>query len=46
MSVYSVETERQVRGLVEAGAHLLLLDMVSDTSNAKAAVYAIQERIR
>jgi hypothetical protein len=46
MSVYSVETERQVRGLVEGGAHLLLLDMVSDTSNAKAAVYAIQERIR
>lgn len=33
----------QVRGLVEGGAHLLLLDMVSDTSNAKAAVYAIQE---
>jgi len=46
MSVYSVETECQVRGLVEGGAHLLLLDMVSDTSNAKAAVYAIQERIR
>jgi len=33
----------QVRGLVEGGVHLLLLDMVSDTLNAKAAVYAIKE---
>lgn len=35
---------RQVRGLVDGGVHLLVLDMVSDTLNAKAAIYAIQER--
>ena len=28
---------------MDGGAHLLLLDMVSDTLNAKAAIYAIQE---
>eukprot|EP00439_Symbiodinium_sp_Y106_P056673 s3839_g7.t5 len=33
----------QVQGLVEGGAHLLMLDMVSDTLNAKAAVYVIEE---
>lgn len=33
----------KVRGLVEGGVHLLLLDMVSDTLNAKAAVYAIKD---
>lgn len=33
----------QVRGLVDGGVHLLVLDMVSDTLNAKAAIYAIQE---
>ena len=35
----------KVRGLVEGGVHLLLLDMVSDTLNAKAAVYAIKDCI-
>lgn len=33
----------QVQGLVEGGVHLLMLDMVSDTLNAKAAVYVIEE---
>ncbi|CAJ1385093.1 unnamed protein product [Effrenium voratum] len=33
----------QVKGLVDGGVHLLLLDMVSDTLNAKAAIYAVQE---
>jgi 5-methyltetrahydrofolate--homocysteine methyltransferase len=33
----------QVRGLVEGGADLLLLETVFDTLNAKAAIVAIQE---
>jgi len=34
---------QQVRGLVEGGVDLLMLDMVSDTLSAKAAIYAIEE---
>eukprot|EP00931_Biecheleriopsis_adriatica_P062379 TRINITY_DN3757_c0_g1_i1.p1 TRINITY_DN3757_c0_g1~~TRINITY_DN3757_c0_g1_i1.p1 ORF type:complete len:2077 (+),score=489.19 TRINITY_DN3757_c0_g1_i1:77-6307(+) len=34
---------QQVRGLVEGGVDLILLDSVSDTLNAKAAVYAIEQ---
>ncbi|CAE8592869.1 unnamed protein product [Polarella glacialis] len=34
---------QQVRGLVDGGVDLLLLDMVANTLNAKAAIYAIEE---
>jgi len=33
----------QVRGLVDGGVDLLAIEMVSDTLNAKAAIYAIDE---
>lgn len=33
----------QVRGLVDGGADLLLIETIFDTLNAKAALYAIQE---
>jgi 5-methyltetrahydrofolate--homocysteine methyltransferase len=33
----------QVRGLLDGGADLLLIETIFDTLNAKAAVYAIQE---
>jgi len=33
----------QVRGLVDGGADLLAIEMVSDTLNAKAAIFAIDE---
>ncbi|HEU5018042.1 MAG TPA: methionine synthase [Pseudolabrys sp.] len=33
----------QVRGLVEGGADLLLIETIFDTLNAKAAIYAIRE---
>ncbi|MBK0381242.1 methionine synthase [Mucilaginibacter segetis] len=32
----------QVRGLVDGGAHVLLVETIFDTLNAKAALYAIQ----
>src|SRR3977135_3554333 len=33
----------QVRGLIEGGADLLLIETIFDTLNAKAAIYAISE---
>ncbi len=36
----------QVRGLVEGGADILLVETVYDTLNAKAALYAIEEYFR
>jgi 5-methyltetrahydrofolate--homocysteine methyltransferase len=33
----------QVRGLIDGGADLLLIETIFDTLNAKAAIYAIQE---
>jgi len=39
VSVYS----EQVRGLIEGGVDLLLVETVFDTLNAKAALYAIEE---
>jgi 5-methyltetrahydrofolate--homocysteine methyltransferase len=33
----------QVRGLIDGGAHLLLLETIFDTLNAKAAIVAIRE---
>ena len=33
----------QIRGLLEGGAHLLLIETIFDTLNAKAAIYAISE---
>jgi 5-methyltetrahydrofolate--homocysteine methyltransferase len=33
----------QVKGLVEAGAHLLLIETIFDTLNAKAAIFAIKQ---
>jgi 5-methyltetrahydrofolate--homocysteine methyltransferase len=33
----------QVRGLIEGGAHILLIETIFDTLNAKAAIYAISE---
>ncbi len=35
--------EEQVRGLVDGGAHVLLIETVFDTLNAKAAIYAIKQ---
>ncbi len=35
--------EEQVRGLVEGGADLFLIETIFDTLNAKAAVFAVQE---
>jgi 5-methyltetrahydrofolate--homocysteine methyltransferase len=35
----------QVRGLIDAGADLLLIETIFDTLNAKAAIYAIAEAI-
>jgi 5-methyltetrahydrofolate--homocysteine methyltransferase len=35
----------QVRGLIEGGADLLLIETIFDTLNAKAAIYAIAEAI-
>jgi len=36
----------QVKGLVEGGADLLLIETIFDTLNAKAAIYAIQKYFR
>ncbi len=33
----------QVRGLIDGGADLLLIETIFDTLNAKAAIYAIAE---
>src|SRR5690606_2140413 len=33
----------QVRGLIDGGADLLLIETITDTLNAKAALFAIQE---
>ncbi|MFN4080676.1 MAG: methionine synthase [Saprospiraceae bacterium] len=33
----------QVEGLIEGGAHILLIETVFDTLNAKAAIFAIEE---
>ncbi|HNL38723.1 MAG TPA: methionine synthase, partial [Saprospiraceae bacterium] len=33
----------QVRGLLDGGAHLLLIETIFDTLNAKAAIFAIEE---
>ncbi|MFI5217115.1 MAG: homocysteine S-methyltransferase family protein, partial [Candidatus Limnocylindria bacterium] len=33
----------QVRGLMDGGVHLLLIETIFDTLNAKAAIFAIQE---
>ncbi len=33
----------QVRGLIDGGAHLLLIETIFDTLNAKAAIVAVQE---
>ncbi len=33
----------QVRGLLDGGAHLLLVETIFDTLNAKAAIFAIEE---
>src|SRR5580693_6421553 len=33
----------QARGLIEGGAHLLIVETIFDTLNAKAAVFAIEE---
>jgi 5-methyltetrahydrofolate--homocysteine methyltransferase len=35
-----------VRGLIEGGVDLLLVETVFDTLNAKAALFAIDERAR
>src|SRR3954469_21491252 len=35
----------QVRGLIDGGADLLLIETITDTLNAKAALFAIQELI-
>jgi 5-methyltetrahydrofolate--homocysteine methyltransferase len=36
----------QVKGLVEGGVHLLLIETIFDTLNAKAAIYAIKKYFR
>lgn len=36
----------QVRGLCEGGSHLLLIETIFDTLNAKAAIYAIKKYFR
>jgi 5-methyltetrahydrofolate--homocysteine methyltransferase len=36
----------QVKGLVEGGVHLLLVETIFDTLNAKAAIYAIKKFFR
>lgn len=33
----------QARGLIDGGAHILLVETIFDTLNAKAALFAIQE---
>jgi 5-methyltetrahydrofolate--homocysteine methyltransferase len=33
----------QVRGLIDGGADLLLIETIFDTLNAKAAIFAISE---
>ena len=33
----------QIRGLIDGGADLLLIETIFDTLNAKAAIYAIAE---
>lgn len=39
----AVAFKEQARALIEGGAHLLLLETIIDTLNAKAALFAIQE---
>ena len=36
----------QVRGLVDGGAEIILIETIFDTLNAKAAIFATQERLR
>ncbi len=36
----------QIRGLVDGGVHLLLVETIFDTLNAKAAIYAIKKYFR
>src|SRR5690606_34411253 len=36
----------QVRGLVDGGADLLLIETIFDTLNAKAAIFAIKKDVR
>src|SRR5262249_23576743 len=35
--------KEQIRGLIEGGCHLLLLETIFDTLNAKAAIVALEE---
>jgi 5-methyltetrahydrofolate--homocysteine methyltransferase len=39
----AIAFKQQARALIEGGAHLLLLETIIDTLNAKAALFAIQE---
>ena len=38
--------EEQVRGLIDGGADVLLLETIFDTLNAKAGIVAHRERVR
>src|SRR6202021_1395845 len=42
-SIAQADYGKQARALVEGGAHLLLVETIFDTLNAKAALFAIEE---
>jgi 5-methyltetrahydrofolate--homocysteine methyltransferase len=34
--------KEQVRGLIDGGSHIIIVETIFDTANAKAALFAIQ----